>query len=215
MKFVPLVLVALSLAASGERSPASPSPIAEKTTEVERISEFRERNKNFFDQPSRAEVYQVVLRSKDPNKKGIPEEMLAAARGLASRKNITLDEFRDIARKHSDDIARRDEGGRLGWLESGKIDPSLQEAVFPPSAREEEYPMGIIGDPVPLPGERLSVLFVAKRSPSRREPLSEGDRERVKSVMEQLVPPTGTPTSGAGPEEGHSNSPSPAEGNQR
>lgn len=84
--------------------------------------------------------------------------------------------FAEIAKKHSEDSAAKD-GGDLGWIERGQLDPKLEEVVFtiPPGIMS-----GIVGTP-----SGYHIVLVDDKKPAGAKPFEEVRRDIREFLLAQ------------------------------
>lgn len=92
------------------------------------IELYYSQNQYRFEQPERVKVRHILFMTVDKS-----EEESEAARRNASEVLAQLRDgadFAELAKEHSEDPGNSDNGGDLGWVSRGMMDPAFEEASF-------------------------------------------------------------------------------------
>ncbi len=132
-----------------------------------------EKEKSRFVAPEQRDVAHILVSvpanaSPDQQKKA-----LARARDIEKQLHDGAD-FAQVARKDSDDLGSKRQGGDLGWIEPGMTDKAFEEKAF-------ELPKGKISDPVLSP-EGYHIILV-KIKPGHTKTLDEVKDQLTRELL--------------------------------
>ena len=99
---------------------------------------YYKNHKNEFTVSEQVKVRHILIKAKDETKESF-DEALKKINDIVAK--IQLDQFSDMAKKHSDDPGSRDKGGDLGFFGRGQMVPEFEKAAF-------SAPLGKITGPV-------------------------------------------------------------------
>lgn len=88
--------------------------------------------------------------------------------------------FEELAKKHSDDLSTKDNGGDLGWLKRGKIAKEIEQAAF------GFKKIGIVGPIENANGFHL--IKIEEYNPERTKDLAEVKDQIVERLKRELAP---------------------------
>jgi peptidyl-prolyl cis-trans isomerase D len=118
---------------------AASIPVPGEPSETD-LKERYEQEKSRFGAPERRLASHILVRPTTSDAEA-QKTALAKAEELVAKARAEGAEFAALARENSDDIGSREQGGDLGWIDTGLTDPAFEEALF---AMEP----GKISDPV-------------------------------------------------------------------
>jgi peptidyl-prolyl cis-trans isomerase D len=101
-----------------------------KKAHQKEISDYYETNRFMYNQPERAKARQILVKlAPDATEQQKAE---AKSRAEAIRKEIVdgNKDFTAVAKERSEDPSAKANGGDLGWVERGSLDPAMADAVF-------------------------------------------------------------------------------------
>lgn len=109
----------------------------------EDIKNYYEERKSSFAEPESFRVRHILI-SLPLSLSTTDEDVLAArkkAEAVLAEVRKEEKSFATLAQEYSDDAATKDNGGELGWVEKGQLDPSLELAL-------SELPLAVASEPV-------------------------------------------------------------------
>lgn len=137
------------------------------------VEAFYNKNKNnYIETPAQIEVGRILLKFEGKN----PSELRQKAFEIKTELTQDPSKFSELAKKHSDDKDSAVKGGSIGFVEKGKLDPVLEEAVF---AFEKD---GQISD-ILRTEEGLEIVQRVSRKAPKFKPLSKVEAE-IKKALE-------------------------------
>ncbi len=102
-------------------------------TETE-IELYYNQNQYRFEQPERVRVRHILFMTLDKSDEEAEDARQKAAQVLAELREGA--DFAELAKEHSEDPGNADNGGDLGWVSRGMMDPAFEEASFTLGAGE-------------------------------------------------------------------------------
>lgn len=105
------------------------------TQEAEIKSEYDIRKIDYFT-PERVKARHILVKVGDNQSREEAQKKLQQLRA-----ELNVDNFSEMAKKHSDDPGSKDEGGELGFFERGRMVPAFEKVAF-------SLPPGEISEPV-------------------------------------------------------------------
>lgn len=92
------------------------------------IELYYSQNQYRFEQPERIKVRHILFMTVDKSEEETEAARLEAADVLAQLRDGA--DFAELAKEHSADPGNADNGGDLGWVSRGMMDPAFEEASF-------------------------------------------------------------------------------------
>ena len=103
---------------------------AEKEYEISdaEIELYYSQNEYRFEQPERIKVRHILFMTADKSEEETEEARTNAAQVLGQLRAGA--DFAELAKEHSEDPGNADNGGDLGWVSRGMMDPAFEDASF-------------------------------------------------------------------------------------
>lgn len=92
------------------------------------IELYYSQNQYRFEQPERVKVRHILLMTMDRSEEESEEARAKAEEVLAQLREGA--DFAELAKEHSEDPGNADNGGDLGWVTRGMMDPAFEDASF-------------------------------------------------------------------------------------
>jgi peptidyl-prolyl cis-trans isomerase D len=142
----------------------------------EKIKTYYTNHKSEFTIPEQVKARHILIKSSDPS----PESMDVALQQIKEIvEDLTVDNFADKAKKHSDDPGSKEKGGDLGFFPRGRMVPEFEEVAF--SAEK-----GQISEPVKTQ-YGYHVILVEDKKQEREESLDEVRMQIARQLLEEDV----------------------------
>jgi peptidyl-prolyl cis-trans isomerase D len=134
-----------------------------------------EREKSRFVEPEQREVSHILVNVPDNATPAQQKAALAKAQKIDALAKSGAN-FAKLAKKYSDDLGSKSQGGELGWIEKGVTNKAFEDAVF-------SMKKGQISKPVLSP-EGYHIIKLQDIRPGKAKPFSEV-RDQLANELEQ------------------------------
>ena len=153
-----------------EVKPAAGSDVASGEPTEADLHSLYDKEKSRFVQPEQRELSHILISL--PHNATPAQQKAALAKAQAIAAGLTPANFAEQARKDSDDLGSRSQGGDLGWLEKGVANAAFDATAFSMSK-------GQISRPVLSPDEGYHIIWLRD--------VRSGDAKPFAEVRAQLV----------------------------
>ena len=96
----------------------------------QQLQDYYEQNKRRYVLPPRVQLSHILIQAGADASADEKQAARKKAEEIATRVAQQPDQFADIARESSEDIGSANQGGQLGWVTRGTLQPNLEQAVF-------------------------------------------------------------------------------------